>query len=104
MMFMQVDFPEPDWPTMATNSPLFNAHGDMIGCPNGGVAHLIGFADLTKFDQRAHPGNPPPGPPLGIPPPGAPPMPLGIPAGISPPIAPGIPPIIMLPDSVERAT
>ena len=22
MMFMQVDLPEPDWPTMATNSPL----------------------------------------------------------------------------------
>jgi len=22
MMFMQVDLPEPDWPTMATNSPF----------------------------------------------------------------------------------
>ena len=23
MMFMQVDLPEPDWPTMATNSPFW---------------------------------------------------------------------------------
>ena len=73
--------------------PLFDAHGDVVRRPNCGVPHLIGLADLTKFDQRAHPGTPPPGPP-----------PLGIPAGISPPMAPGIPPIIMLPDSVERVT
>ena len=71
MMFMQVDLPEPDWPTMATN--------DMIGGLHQGIAHLVVLADRIKLNQCAHRIPPPGAPPLGIPPPlGMPPMPPGI--------------------------
>ena len=54
MMFMQVDLPEPDWPTMATNSPGLSIWKDVVCRFDEGVAHLVVFADRVELDQGAH--------------------------------------------------
>ncbi len=66
--------------------PLLNLKGDAVRRLDRGVTHLVVLAHLPEFDQTAH--QKPPGPPLGIPPPGIPPL-----EGMAPPA--GMVPIIM---------
>ena len=45
MMFIKVDLPEPDWPMMATNSPLMDFQRYAVEGANDGIAVLIMFLD-----------------------------------------------------------
>ncbi len=54
MMFMAVDLPEPDWPTMATNSPWSMVRLTPSRAWTVLVAHVVDLIDVFQFNQMLH--------------------------------------------------
>ena len=53
MRFMSVDLPEPDGPTMATNSPVLHLEVDALERLDLDLAGVVDLADGLHADDRA---------------------------------------------------
>lgn len=51
-MFMRVDLPDPDCPTIATNSPGLDREGNAAERAHLVVAGVINFAQVPQFHKR----------------------------------------------------
>ena len=59
MMFMSVDLPEPDGPTMATNSPSADGQVDAAQGLHADAAHVVDTTHGLQLEERRRHGGPP---------------------------------------------